>query len=103
MDSINFNWFMIGLDSLMIIYTLWVISLQKHHKLHAGIALALFVWLGLLSLGLSSQSLFPADISGIAFLSIIFLAVGVVGALLLLVPAVRTIVLALTQTQLLLL
>jgi len=103
MDSINFNWFMIGLDSLMIIYTLWVISLQNQHKLHAGIALALFTWLGLLHLGLSSQSLFPTDISGIAFLSIIFLAVGLVGALLLLVPAVRTIVLALTQTQLLLL
>ena len=43
------------------------------------------------------------DISGIAFLTIVFSAVGAVGALLLLVPSIRKQLLALDQQQLMLL
>lgn len=97
------NYFAIGLDVAMIIYTLWVLSLGKPGRLLFNIGLALFVWLGLLHFGLSSRSLFPEDISGIAFLGIIFAAVGAVGALLLLIAPVRRLLLGLSQKQLLLL
>ncbi len=99
---LNFNGFMIGLDSLMIIYTLWILSFQNKHKFHYGIGLALFIWLAMLHVGLSTKSLFPENISGIVFLIIIFIAVGLVGSVLLLTPALRRIVLGLSQTQLLL-
>lgn len=102
MSSIASNWFMIGLDLLMIIYTLWVVSISNKNKFHYGIGVALLVWLTLLYLGLSTKSIFPNDISGIAFLVIIFAAVGMVGLLLLAVPPVRKIVLSLSQQQLLL-
>ncbi|MDD2719776.1 MAG: hypothetical protein PHH47_00525 [Gallionella sp.] len=94
---------MIGLDSMMIIYTLWVVSIGTLGKPLFGIGLGLFIWLGLLHLGLSTQSIFPQDISGIAFLSIIFIAVGAVGALLFFIPPVRRVLLSLSQEQLLLL
>ncbi len=93
---------MIGLDLLMIIYTLWVLSLSNKNKFHYGIGGALFAWLALLHLGLSTKSIFPEDISGILFLLIIFAAVGLVGLLLLAVHPVKKIVLGLSQQQLLL-
>jgi hypothetical protein len=93
---------MIGLDLLMIIYTLWVISLSNNNKFHTGIGAGLVAWLVLLHFGLSTKSLFSEDISGIVFLLIIFAAVGIVGVLLLAVPAVKAIVLGLSQQQLLL-
>ncbi|MGB7816724.1 MAG: hypothetical protein WBL28_10280 [Methylotenera sp.] len=96
--------FAIFLDLMMIIYTLWVISLgDKSGKLSIGLGAGMLVWLGVLHFGLSTKSLFPEDISGIAFLIIIFIAVGAVGALLLLVKPIRDKLLALTQKQLLLL
>lgn len=102
MSSISSSWFMIGLDSLMIIYTLWVISLSNHNKFHAGFGAGMIAWLVLLHLGLSTKSLFPEDISGIIFLLVIFAVVGMVGLLLLTIPAVKIIVLGLSQQQLLL-
>jgi hypothetical protein len=97
------NYFAIGLDVVMIIYTLWVLSISKPGRLLFNIGLALFAWLGLLHFGLSNRSLFPEDISGIAFLGIIFAAVGGVGAMLLLIAPVRRLLLNLSQRQLLLL
>lgn len=96
--------FAIFLDLMMIIYTLWVISLgDKNGKLSIGLGTGMLVWLGVLHFGLSTKSLFPEDISSIAFLIIIFIAVGAVGALLLLVKPIRDKLVALTQKQLLLL
>lgn len=103
MSEITSAWFMIGLDIMMIIYTLWVLSLGKSaRKLPIGIGLGMLTWLVLLHWGLSTQSIFPADISGLAFLAIIFIAVGIVGALLFMVPPIRQQLLALDQQQLLL-
>ncbi len=102
MSLITSTWFMIGLDLFMIVYTLWVISLSNNNKFHTGIGAGLFAWLVLLHFGLSTKSLFSEDISGIVFLLIIFAAVGIVGVLLLAVPAVKAIVLGLNQQQLLL-
>jgi hypothetical protein len=96
--------FAIFLDLMMIIYTLWIISLgDAKGKLSIGIGVGMLTWLGVLHLGLSTKSLFPEDISSIAFLIIIFIAVGAVGALLLLVKPIREKLLALSQKQLLLL
>ncbi|HFD12056.1 MAG TPA: hypothetical protein ENJ32_06280 [Crenotrichaceae bacterium] len=96
------SWFMIGLDMLMIVYTLWVISLSNNNRFHTGIGAGLFAWLILLHVGLSTKSLFPEDISGIVFLLIIFVAVGLIGVLLLTVPVLKTLLLGLSQQQLLL-
>ena len=96
--------FAIFLDLIMILYTLWVISLcDKNGKLSIGIGIGMLTWLGLLHLGLSTKSLFPENISEITFLLIIFVAVGVVGALLLLIAPIRDRLLSLSQRQLLLL
>ncbi len=95
--------FAIGLDVAMIIYTLWVLSLgRKDGRMPWALGVGLLVWLGVLHLGLSTHSLFPADISGIAFLLIVFLAVGAVGALLFSIRTVREQLLALDQQQLML-
>lgn len=95
---------MIGLDLLMIAYTLWAASaLRPLGGAGVGIGAALLVWLVLLHLGLSRQMLFPPDISGVAFLLVIFAGVGLVGAVLLLVAPVRRVLLGLDQRQLLLL
>ena len=97
------SWFAIFLDVAMIVYTLWVISLgDLKGKLPLGIGVGMLAWLGVLHFGLTTKSIFPADISGPAFLAIVVLAVGVVGALLFLVPSIRTQLLALDQRQLLL-
>lgn len=96
--------FAIFLDALMIIYTLWVCSPgSPKGKLSLGIGAGLFIWLGLLHLGLSTKSLFPEDISGVTFLALVFVAVGLIGSLLLLVAPIRNRLLALDQKQLLLL
>ena len=102
MSAITSNWFMVGLDLLMITYTLWVHSLSNNNKFHYGLGGGLLAWLVLLHFGLSTKSLFAEDISGILFLIIIFAAVGMVGLLLLAVPTVKKIVLGLSQQQLLL-
>jgi hypothetical protein len=95
---------MIGLDLLMVVYTLWVLSLAKPaDKTGVAIGTALLAWLAILHWGLSNRSLFPPDISGIAFLVVIVVAVGAVGAVLLLVAPVRRLLLGLDQRQLLLL
>lgn len=96
--------FAIFMDLIMILYTLWVISIgKKNGKLSIGIGIGMLSWLGILHLGLSTKSIFPEDISGIAFLIIVFITVGAVGTLLLFVPPIRNRLLALSQKQLLLL
>ncbi|MDX2504612.1 MAG: hypothetical protein QNL62_09075 [Gammaproteobacteria bacterium] len=102
MSAITSAWFMAGLDLVMIIYTLWVLSLNSNKKFSFSIAAALIAWLMLLHLGLSTKSIFPEDISGIVFLIIIFIAVGIVGLLLLTVPPVKKLLVGLNQQQLLL-
>ena len=96
-------YFMIGLDIMMIVYTLWIISISKSAKPQLGMAVGMLAWLALLHFGLSTKSIFPENISGIAFLGIIFAAVGAVGALLFGIAPVRRLLLDLSQEQLLLL
>jgi hypothetical protein len=104
MSDISPAWTMFGLDILMIVYTLWAVSTFKAlGRAGVAIGLAMLVWLVALHWGLSHQSLFPKDISGLAFLMLIFAGVGVVGAVLLLIPPVRRLLLGLDQRQLLLL
>lgn len=104
MSAISPTWTMIGLDLLMIVYTLWILSIGNAPQASRWpVAAALLAWLAILHLGLSSRSLFPPDISGTAFLVVIFVAVGVVGAVLLLLPPIRRLLLGLKQQQLLLL
>jgi hypothetical protein len=92
----------IVLDLAMIAYTLWILSLSHPSPaLRLRISAILLGWLILLYLGLSSKRLFPVDISGIAFLSIIFGFVGIVGASLLLTP-MRSLLFSLEQKYLLL-
>lgn len=95
---------MIGLDLLMIVYTLWAVSaFRPLGRLGPALAVGLLGWLGLLHVGLSHQQLFPADISGIAFLLVIFAGVGLVGAVLFLIAPVRDLLRDLDQRQLMLL
>jgi len=94
---------MIVLDALMIIYSLWVLSYSKPlgaKKFVIGGVMA--AWLFMLHLGLSNQVLFAKDISGIAFLMVIFAGVGLVGALLFLIAPVRQLMLDMDQRQLML-
>lgn len=104
MSNILSAWIMLGLNVLMIIYTIWVFSLFKPiEKSGIGVAAAMPLWLGALHIGLSNESIFPKNISGISFLLIVFAAVGLVGAVLLLIPQIRNLLLNLDQRQLLLL
>ena len=104
MPNIPPSWTMIGLDILMIIYTMWVLSAFKPlGRLGLGIGAGFAVWLGVLHLGLSSGKLFAQDISGPAFLAVILIGVAAVGALLFFIPPVRRLLLSLDQRQLLLL
>jgi hypothetical protein len=104
MIALSPAWTMIGLDVLMIVYAAWVLSLfQPLGRRGPVIAGVMLVWLALLHLGLSGEQLLPADISGVAFLSVVFAAVGLVGAALLSIPAARRLLLGLDQRQLLLL
>lgn len=104
MSEVSPVWVMIGLDVLMIVYTLWALSVFRPL---AGkvfqVGVPMIGWLGILHVALSNQILFPEDISGIAFLAIIFIAVGAVGALLFLTPPIRKLLLGLDQRQLMLL
>jgi hypothetical protein len=103
MPEITSVWFAIGLDIVMIIYTLWVISLGKENgKLPVDIGIGMLAWLASLHVGLSTKNIFPAELSGIVFLVIIFVAVGAVGGLLFLVPQIRNRLLELDQQQLML-
>jgi hypothetical protein len=104
MSNLSPAYTMIGLDVLMVIYTLWVLSLGKPlGKLGPAIVMAMLAWLGALHFGLANRSLFPADISGLDFLLVIFGAVGVVGAALWLIAPIRSLLWHLDQRQLLLL
>ena len=95
---------MIGMDLVMVVYTLWALSLARSATaLRIVIGVAMMFWLALLHLGLSTKSIFPADISGAVFLAIIFLFVGVVGAALFISAPIRRLLLDLDQKQLLLL
>jgi hypothetical protein len=88
----------------VVIYTLWTLSLFRPvGSKSAAIGLTLPAWLAMLYWCLSGRYRFPADISGGAFLLVIFLAVGAVGALLLVVAPVCHLLLGLDQRQLLLL
>jgi len=103
MFNISPTWTMMGLDVVMVVYTLWVLSLDRplgNKKIVIGSAM--LGWLAVLHLGLSNQALFPSDISGFAFLLIIFTAVGIVGAGLLLISPARQLLLGLSQQQLML-
>ena len=104
MSEISPVWIMVGLDVLMIVYTLWALSVFRPlvGKVFV-VGVPMLVWLGLLHVALSKQILFPQDISGITFLVIIFMAVGAVGALLFLTPPIRKLLLELDQRQLMLL
>lgn len=95
---------MVGLDGLMIIFTLWVASLRASlGALGFSIATTMSGWLAVLHLGLSTRALFPPDISGIAFLAVIFTGVALVGCVLLLVRPVRALLERLDHEQLMLL
>ncbi len=95
---------MIGLDGLMIIFTLWVASLRAPlGALGYGIAAALAGWLAVLHLGLSTRSLYPQDISGPAFLAVIVAGVALVGGVLMVIAPVRGLLDRLDQGQLMLL
>ncbi|MBI3774655.1 MAG: hypothetical protein HY273_03725 [Gammaproteobacteria bacterium] len=95
--------FMLSLNSMMVIYTLWVISLgTSAARVRMRLGAALLIWLMLLHWGLSSQSIFPANISGVTFLLAILSFVGAVGAVLFSVAPVRRVLLNLSQEQLLL-
>jgi hypothetical protein len=94
---------MIALNLIMITYTLWCVTTSRarppaRHVVAMGCVLV--AWLGALHLGLSNEAIFPHAIGGAAFLAITFAAVGAVGALLFIPPAVRAIVLGLDQPQL---
>ncbi len=103
MSNLSPTWTMIGLDALMIVYTLWVLSMARPlGQLGRIIGASMLGWLVILNWSLTNERLFPKDISGIAFLALIFAAVGLVGALLLLVPPIRRLLFGLSQQQLLL-
>ena len=104
MSNISSASIMIGLNLIMMIYTLWALALFKPiGKIGVTIAAAMLLWLGALHYGLSTESLFAHDISGVVFLILIFAGVVFVGAMLLLIPSIRRLLLSLEQRQLLLL
>lgn len=92
----------IALNLFMIIYSLWVLSLNSLGKMPWSIGAGLLVWLCGLHFFIANQLVFPQNISGITFLMIIFAAVGLVGILLFSLPAIRKRLLELTQEQLML-
>ena len=104
MSNISSAAIMIGLDVLMMIYTLWVLGLFKPiGKIAVAITASMLLWLGALHYGLSNESLFAKDVSGVAFLLLIFAGVGIVGAVLMFIPPIHRLLLGLDQRQLLLL
>lgn len=104
MFDISPAWTMIGLDILMVIYSLWILSLNRPlGKLGLAIAASLATWLVLLHYGLSNESVFAPNISGVAFLAVVFAGAGAVGVVLLSIAPIRRLLLSLDQRQLLLL
>jgi hypothetical protein len=104
MSNISSAAIMMGLDVLMMIYTLWALALFKPiGKIGIAITVSMLLWLGALHYGLSNESLFAKDISGVAFLLLIFTGVGIVGTVLMFIPPIRRLLLGLDQRQLLLL
>lgn len=105
MLSIDYKIVMIFLDLLMIIYSLWIFNqFNQGNKLPIKrLFLALILWLVTLHLLISQKHLFAEDISGLMFYCLILLGVTLVGALLFLVSPLRSILMSLTQQQLLLL
>lgn len=96
-------WLMASLNIIMITYTIWVLSISRTTPgFRKAVGIGLLLWLGLVHLAISNKAVFPSDISGMLFLISIFAFVGLVGALLFLVPTVRQTLLELDQEQLLL-
>ncbi|MDJ0709547.1 MAG: hypothetical protein QNJ14_04105 [Woeseiaceae bacterium] len=92
---------MLALDALMVIYTLWVLSLNREtNKARGLIAAGMFGWMAVLFGIFSTQSLFPADISSVSFYAAILTGVAVFGALLFGVRPIREYVMSLDQRQL---
>lgn len=91
---------MLALDALMVIYTVWVLSLNRTTDKHGLIAAGMFGWMTVLYAAFSTESIFPTDISGAAFYAVILVAVGAVGALLLGIRPMRDYLMRLEQRQL---
>ena len=72
---------MIGLDLLALGFTSWVLKRggASIRVIQSAVG-ALVVWLAVLHGVIATQSLVPADISGVGFLAIIFAGVGLFGA-----------------------
>jgi hypothetical protein len=104
MSVLSSAWSMIGLDVLMISYTLWVLGRAGTSRgLRWCIAAAMTAWLGVLHVLLLRRALFSATISGPAFLGVVILGVATVGAALFAIPTLRRLVLTLPHEALLLL
>lgn len=94
--------FMVGLDGLMIAYTLWVLARAGASRgLRAGVAGALVTWLGAL-FWLFVAGPLPHAVPGLLFLGVIVGFVGFVGVVLLGVPTLRRALLTLDHVDLLL-
>ena len=92
---------MLAMDTLMVIYTLWVFSLNPLTDRAQGIVAAgMFGWMAILFGVFSTQGVFPADISGPSFYAVILTGVAAFGALLFGVKPIRERVLSLDQRQL---
>jgi hypothetical protein len=103
MSDISSTWVMLSLNVLMIVYTLWVCSTSNAlGRLVPAIATGMLVWLAILHIGLSNRWFFPGDISGLAFLVVIFTSVGCVGAVLASIPITRRLIWGFSQQQLML-
>lgn len=94
---------MVGLNGLMIVYSLWVIYRDRNlDKQGMTLGIVLFAWLVILFGVFSTESVFPKEISGLAFYVVILAGVAVVGGLFA-IPPLRALILNLDQRQLLLL
>ena len=95
---------MLALDALMVVYTLWVLSLnRKTNQARGLIAAGMFGWMAVLYGIFSTQSLFPADISSVSFYAMILIGVTVFGGVLFGVRPIREFVMCLNQRQLMML
>ncbi len=93
----------LALNLINIGYVAWVLGASDAtRRWRLPVALVMLAWLGGLHVGLSRQALFPATISGPAFLAVIVAGVGAVAALLFLTPVSGLMrALSLAQLQLL--
>ncbi len=92
---------MLALDVLMVVYTLWVLSLSPRTRRGTGwIGAGLLGWLAILYALLSSKTAFSPEISGLTFFGVILSGVGLFGLVLLGFAPVRRYVLSLDQRQL---